>query len=211
MELKNVIKEACVETLEQCLKAEEKGADRLELCGDLSVGGITPDLELVRSVLEKCTIPVKVMVRCRSGNFVYTPEEVQEMKDSIDALKTLGVQEIVFGALSPANTIDLVLTREMAAYASPMNITFHKAIDRTPDIFAAIEDLKAIPRITSILSSGKSDTAEAGSAVLEQMKEQCGEALTLIAAGKVSTENLSVLHQRIKAREYHGKLIVGAL
>lgn len=206
-----IIREACVETLTQCLNAEKNGADRLELCGDLAVGGITPAQDILESVLAQVRIPVKVMVRPRGGNFVHSPVEIEQIKQDIKMCHRLGVREIVCGFLTQSGEIDRELTAEIAALAAPLRITFHKAIDETPDIFAAVKTLKTITGVTSILSSGGVKTAAAGAETLRRMQEHCGDKIQLIAAGKVTQQNLTGLHARIGTQEYHGRLIVGAL
>jgi len=207
----NIIKEACVGTVLQSINAEKNGADRLELCGDLSVGGITPDYEMLAEVIEKCSIPVKVMIRPRGGSFVHTDKEFSQMKEEVIYCKKNGVTEVVFGFLTPDNQIDVLKTRELAELASPMQITFHKAIDDAIDILASVDILKTIPQITGILSSGGCATAIEGIPVLKEMKKRCGDQISLIVAGKVKVDNLTFLHQEIGSGEYHGKLIVGEI
>jgi len=206
-----MIKEACVGSLTQSLNAEKNGANRLELCGDLSVGGITPDCEMLAAVMAQCSIPVKVMIRPRGGSFVHTQTEFEQMKQEVIYCKENGISEVVFGFLTPDNEIDVEKTRELAKLASPMQITFHKAIDEAADILAAVDVLRTIPQITGILTSGGCATAAEGIPVLKEMKKRCGEQISLIVAGKVKVDNLDFLHEEIGAREYHGKLIVGDL
>lgn len=207
----NIIKEACVGSLSQSLNAEKNGADRLELCGDLSVGGVTPDYDMLREVMQQCSIPTKVMIRPRGGSFVHTEQEFAQMKKEVVYCKENGVTEVVFGFLTPDNQIDIEKTRELAELASPMQITFHKAIDDTVDILAAVDVLRTIPQITGILTSGGCATAMEGIPVLKEMKKRCGEQISLIVAGKVKVDNLAFLHEEIGAGEYHGKLIVGEI
>ena len=207
----NIIKEACVGTILQSLNAEKNGADRLELCGDLSVGGITPDYAVLAEVMRECSIPIKVMIRPRGGSFVHTDVEFAQMKEEVIYCKEKGVSEVVFGFLTPDNQIDVEKTRTLAKLAFPMKITFHKAIDSTIDILAAVDILRTIPQITGILSSGGRATAQEGISVLKEMKKRCGDQISLIVAGKVKVNNLSFLHREIGVKEYHGKLIVGAV
>ena len=122
-----------------------------------------------------------------------------------------GVKEIVLGASLPSGKLDIDSIRRLASVAGPMSITVHKAIDLSPDPLADLEALRPIPNITHILSSGKQPTALEGSALLREMIRSAGDRFTIIAAGKVTKENLQVVHKTIGAREYHGKLIVGDL
>ncbi len=205
---KHLILEACVETSEEAINAEQHGASRIELCANLYPDGTTPDAELIIAVLAHVNIPVKVMIRPREGDFVYTDGEFNTMLESIKACKSLGVSGIVTGVLREDNTLDLDRLNLLAEFAYPLPITIHKCIDLVPDIFEAIEDLKQIPGIQSILSSGQADTAEHGAELMKRMLQACGEKLKLIVAGKVTQENLPHLIPNIGATEYHGRRIV---
>jgi len=209
--LMQILKEACVETLAETKQAAQKGAHRIELCGDLSVGGVTPDFGLIEKVLREVDLPVKVMIRPRGGDFVYSERELEQMKKSIRRCKEIGVKEIVCGILLPDGTIDIARLQSLAYEAAPMQICIHKAIDETPDPVREIERLKAIPQVISILTSGKAATAEEGIPVLKQLLRTCGDRLQLIVAGKVTDENLLALHAEIGAAAYHGRKIVGKL
>ena len=130
-----MVLEACVETFEEALKAESLGADRIELCDDLGVGGITPSYALLDSLLKQLKIPVMVMIRPRGGNFVYTASEIKVMRQSIEVCKSLNVMGVVFGILDKHSQIDMDITRLLAEYASPLEITFHKNQRSMPTAF----------------------------------------------------------------------------
>ncbi|RME01229.1 MAG: copper homeostasis protein CutC [Bacteroidetes bacterium] len=208
------LKEACVESLQEALAAERQGADRLELCSRLEVGGLTPGVELAQEVLNAVSIPVMLMIRCREGDFCYSPAEVDEMLRQIATFKALNSPQLagfVTGALTEVGTVDVPTLSRLADAAQPSPITFHKAIDECPDPLAAIQVLKTLPGITRVLSSGGASTAQGGAEMLMSMIAAAGENLTIIAAGKVTHENLAALHHSIGASEYHGRLIVGNL
>jgi len=209
--MKQLIREACVETLAQAIIAEKNGADRIELCARLDLGGTTPSQDLIESCLATLTIPIKVMIRPRGGDFIYTQEEQESMRASIDMCRSLGVPEIVTGALTEDLTIDVIAMRSLSANVGDMPITFHKAIDEVIDIKSAIDQLKEIPMVKYILSSGQAETAEQGIEMLKEMISCGGDKITIIAAGKVTDANIKHLHERLQANEYHGKLIVGSL
>ncbi len=206
-----MVLEACVETFEEALKAESLGADRIELCDDLSVGGITPSYELLDSVLKQLKIPVMVMIRPRGGNFVYTTSEIKVMKQSIDVCKTLNVTGVVFGILDKHNHIDMDDTRFLAEYASPLEITFHKAIDDTPDPVRSAEMLIAIKGISRILTSGGKDTALEGVENINEMSKVTAGHLKILAAGRITNENLREISGILDVEEFHGRKIVGHL
>ena len=136
-----MIKEACVESFEKALEAQNNGADRIELCENLSVGGTTPSYGTVKICLEKLNIPIFPMIRARGGNFVYSKDEIEIMKEDIKVFKDLGVKGLVLGCLTSDNKIDLELTKTLVNLAYPMEITFHKAIDEISNPLDYIEDL----------------------------------------------------------------------
>lgn len=206
-----LIKEACVENLDEAKEAQRLGADQIELCGRLDLDGLTPDLDLVEEVFSQLSIPVKVMVRPRGGDFVFTREEVGAMSETILSLKNLGVQEIVLGLLTHQNDIDIVSTKKLAALAQPMKVTFHKAIDELDNPVEGVSLIKEIPGITAILTSGGRSTAKEGADIIRKMKSAGDGKLDIIAAGKITKDNLEEIDTLIGADAYHGKLIVGRL
>jgi len=206
-----MIIEACVESYEEAVRAQELGASRLELCACLEVGGTTPDYDLIKKVMETVKIPVKVMIRPRGGNFIYTQKELSTMINNILKCKSLGVEEIVFGILTDNNEMNLTQTKDLAELADPMSITIHKAIDRVVDPEGTIKSLREIPNVVGVLTSGQAPTAVEGIRMLKKMLNSCGEDIELIVAGKVTPENLPFLIDEIGAKAYHGRKIVGSL
>lgn len=206
--MKNPIYEACVETVEQAILAEKNGADRIELCGDLSVGGVTPSLDLLKKTIDSISIPIMAMARPRGGDFVHTADEIFQIKKAIDLFKSLNIKGVVFGFLTIESEIDLELTKEMVQYASPLEVTFHKAIDQTSDPVKSIQDLSSINGIQRVLTSGGERTAMEGRDKLKQMKKVVEGKMKVLVAGKVTTENREELHKLIQADEYHGRRIV---
>ncbi len=121
--------EICANSYQSAINAEKAGANRIELCAELAVGGITPSYGLLKKVMNDLTIPVHVLVRPRSGDFTYSDAEFQILKEDILICKELGVLGIVSGVLNLDNTIDLERTKELVETAKPMNFTFHRAFD----------------------------------------------------------------------------------
>ena len=202
-----MIKEACVESFEKALEAQNNGADRIELCENLSVGGTTPSYGTVKICLEKLNIPIFPMIRARGGNFVYSKDEIEIMKEDIKVFKNLGVKGVVLGCLTSDNKIDLELTKTLVNLAYPMEITFHKAIDEISNPLDYIEDLVNIG-IKRILTSGGKATALEGKDLINDMIKKSNGRLKIVVAGKVTKENLNGLSNLISANEFHGKLIV---
>ena len=206
-----MVLEACVETFQEALKAESLGADRIELCDDLSIGGITPSYALLDSVIKHLKIPVMVMIRPRGGSFVYTASEIKVMRQSIEVCKSLNVMGVVFGMLDKYNQIDMDTTRLLAEYASPLDITFHKAIDDTPDPVQSAEMLTEVKGITRILTSGGKTTALEGTDTINEMSKVTAGHLKILAAGRITNINLEEISGILDVEEFHGRKIVGQL
>ena len=202
-----MIKEACVESFEKALEAQSNGANRIELCENLAVGGTTPSYGTVKICLEKLNIPIFPMIRARGGNFVYSKDEIEIMKEDIKIFKELGVKGVVLGCLTSDNKIDLELTKKLVNLAYPMEVTFHKAIDEIQNPLDYIDNLINIG-IKRILTSGGKVTALEGKDLINEMIKKSNGRLKIVVAGKVTKENLNELSNLISANEFHGKLIV---
>ena len=202
-----MIKEACVESFEKALEAQNKGANRIELCENLAVGGTTPSYGTVKICLEKLNIPIFPMVRARGGNFNYSKDEIEIMKEDIKLFKKIGVKGIVLGCLTNDNKIDLETTKELVDLAYPMEVTFHKAIDEISNPLDYVDALIDIG-IKRILTSGGKATALEGKDLINDMIRKSNKKLKIVVAGKVTKENLSELSSLISSDEFHGKQIV---
>lgn len=200
--------EACVETLEEALLAEKKGAHRIELCSDLANDGLTPSEELTKQCLQELSIPIMAMVRPRAGNFVYSENEIRKMERNIEFFKQVGVAGVVFGLLTPENEIDLENTSRLTRLAKPLDVTFHKAIDSSVDVLKSFQHLNTIDGITRVLTSGGKDTAWNGRYVIKNMQDFPGRKIKIIAAGKITPENRDQIAGFTGVSEMHGKRIV---
>ncbi len=148
------------------------------------------------------------MIRPRGGNFVYTSAELQTMEKSIVRVKTLGVHGIVLGILQTnEKELDIAAIKQLTQVAAPLPVTVHKAIDCCDDPLREMILLKEIG-VHGILTSGKAATALQGCELLKQMVRLAGNAMQVIAAGKITPNNLEELHQIIQAPAYHGRKIV---
>ena len=207
----NIIREACVGSVEQAMIAEKRKADRVELCSRLDLDGLTPDRKIIERTMNLLSIPVKVMIRPRSGNFIYSKQDILKMESEIDFCKKIGVSEVVFGILNENSEVDIELTSAIAKKAAPMDITFHKAIDHVNDIKHGLKRLSNVKEITSILTSGGKDSALNGQDIIKDIIKQFSSRFKIIAAGGITDENLNLVHSSIDSTEYHGKRIVGQL
>ena len=206
-----MIKEACVETLEEALKVERLGTERVELCSNLELDGLTPRPEIVRKACLALRIPVMVMIRPRPGNFAYSGKEIQEMKLAIDVARNAGAAGVVFGVLTPENRVDEVNTKLLADYAAPLSVTFHKAIDEVDNLLEALKTLQRTQTVSNILTSGGKATALAGASQIRKMVEVSKGFPEIIAAGKITSENLDEIRKLTGAKAFHGRRILGVL
>ncbi|KAI0756343.1 copper homeostasis CutC domain-containing protein [Daedaleopsis nitida] len=157
-----VIVEVCIDSVESAIAATRAGADRLELCGNLGLaGGTTPSLGLFKEVRAAAPgTPVMVMIRPRTGDFLYTDAEVQIMRQDIRVFKDAGADGVVFGILHSDGKIDIARTKLLAEEAEPMQVCFHRAFDMcSQDVLTAHLNISSIPQITRILTSGQAPTA----------------------------------------------------
>jgi copper homeostasis protein len=199
-----VLVEAAVDSLDDALAAVEGGADRLELCADLSVGGTTPEQDLVAAVLGRARVPVFAMIRPRGGSFVYTESELDRMRRDTEMALDLGVAGVVLGVLDSANRVDVRRTRSLVDVAGGHRVTFHRALDRTPDIFAATEALISLG-IARVLTSGGAATASEGADVLASLVERADGRLEILAGGGVRANNVLDIIRRSGVREVHAR------
>ena len=200
-----MILESCCTTLEEARSAQARGADRIELCTDLSVGGITPPRELIREVVNALTIPVNVLVRPLSSlDFVYDEDEIQQMIADIEYGKSVGVAGIVIGALTPSGAIDLAAMERLIAAAQPLPVTFHRAFDVcTEDPFEALEKIIDLG-CTRLLTSGRAATAWEGRELIRQLVAQADGRLVILAGRGVTPAILKDLQETTSAVEFHG-------
>ncbi len=206
-----MIKEACVETFEEAVLAEKLGANRIELCSDLANDGLTPSAELMQKTCSILKIPVMVMIRPRAGNFVYTKTEINQMKNEIDLARIAGASGVVFGLLTAKSHIDFENTRILAEHASPLPVTFHKAIDELENPAKGVKELLKIGNIKRILTSGGKPTALEGKEKIREMMQLAGDKITILVAGKVSGSNVEEIRDHTGATELHGRRIVSPL
>lgn len=178
--------EVCANSLESAMNAERAGADRIELCSELGVGGITPSMGLIKLVKKELNIPVHVLIRPRGGHFTYSDTEFEVMKADILACKELGVDGIVSGILMDDFSVDVERTQALVDLTKSLHFTFHRAFDWVADPLEAIKQLEAMG-VQTILTSGGETSAEQGINHLDAWQEQTS--LTMMAGGGISTKN----------------------
>lgn len=197
--------EISVDGLEKAAAAERGGADRIELCADLSVGGLTPSRELLRGVREKVRIPIFSMIRPRPGDFLYAASEFVAMRRSIAEARESGMDGVVLGVLRMDYRADVARTKELVELARPLPVTFHRAFDECADLREALEAVIQTGA-ARILTSGGASGAPEGAAVLAGLIHLSRDRITILPGGGIIASNLADVARRTHAREFHSGL-----
>ena len=202
--MENVKFEICSGSLQSALNAQEAGAHRVELCSALSLGGITPSYGFIEMARKRLKIDVNVLIRPRQGDFLYDSEEVAVMIRDIIACAQMGVNGVVIGALDPYGNVDMDACRAMVAVAKHhgLSVTFHRAIDRSCNIMAALEDVISLGA-DRILSSGGKRTSYEGLEVLAKMNEAAAGRIIIMPGGGVNAGNIKEILEVTGAGEIH--------
>lgn len=184
-----MIIEICASNYQSAINAQEAGAQRIELCSELAIGGITPSYGLVKTAVDVLSIPVYVLIRPRSGNFTYTNSEFEIMRHNIQLCKDLGCSGIVSGVLNKDNTINVEQTKELIELSKPLPFTFHRAFDWTPNPSEAIKELIKLG-VERVLTSGQETTAEQGIKLLTKLKQLANDKIIVLPGGGINSENI---------------------
>ncbi len=203
--------EACIGTLQSGIEAEKGGANRVELCDNLAEGGTTPSAALIQMTKEKLEIPAAVMIRPRHGDFLYSDLEFEIMKKDIEFCKTVGVEAVVFGLLTPDGQIDCQRTMRLVESAGNMQVCFHRAVDLSRDYFEAIEKIINCG-CTRILTSGGANKAVEGLNNIKRAQELYGNKIEIMVGSGINAENVSKFYE-IGIRNFHlsGKVQIDSL
>lgn len=188
--------------LESALIADKAGVDRVELCQNYSLGGLSPSNDLILAVRKKVQIPLHVIVRPHARNFMYSKEDVQSMTETIRFCKLHHVDGLVFGCLTPELQIDESLCKELLELADPLPVTFHRAIDQTKDITKAIQTCIHLG-FKRVLTSGAKENAFAGKENLRALQLRFGKDIRLMPGGGIRSENIEVIQKFTQCHEYH--------
>ncbi len=184
-----MIIEFCAESYEYAMKAEKAGADRIELCKDLHLEGLTPDYKSAKRTIDTLNIPVFVLIRPRKGDFMYSDEEFELMKQDILKFKEMGCKGIVSGVLNDDNSIDIIRTKKLVELSRPLEFTFHRAFDVVSDPLEEIENLIRIG-VNRILTSGQKEKAIDGLVLLKQLKRISNNRILIMPGSGISKNNL---------------------
>jgi copper homeostasis protein len=192
---------------ESTLIAQKNGADRVELCNGIEVGGTTPNFEMVKQARENLTIDLYVMIRPRGENFVYTAEEFKQMQSDILALKELKIDGFVFGILKEDSTVNLEQNKTLVDLAKPFPCTFHRAFDEVQNPFQALEQLIDCG-FKTILTSGQAQNVTEGMGQLAELVSKADNRIVIMPGGGLRSTNIENIQQNTKAIFYHSSAII---
>lgn len=180
--------EVCAYSFESCVAAEKAQANRIELCSSMFEGGTTPSAGLVKMVTQKVNIEVHAMIRPRGGDFCYSDEEIEVMKADILSMKALGCAGIVLGILQTDGKVNIQQTKALVQLAAPLQVTFHRAIDMTPNYAEALEAIIE-SGCTRVLTSGQKNHAVDGIKEITNLVKQAEGRIQIMVGSGVNLNN----------------------
>jgi len=192
--------------LESALIAQKAGADRIELCEDYLSGGITPSEDIIEQARRKISIPLFVMIRPRSGNFIYNEDEFEKMKQAVIHCKEVGVDGVVLGILNSEGNVDREKCMELVKLAQPMQVTFHRAFDETKEPLNAMDEIISCG-FHRVLTSGQRQFSLHGARLISSLIMKAGKRIAIMPGGGIRSVNISTLITETAATEYHSSAI----
>lgn len=194
--------ECCVDSVESAIAAKKGGADRIELCSALVIGGLSPSQALYQKIREQVDIPIRVLLRPRFGDFCYTDFEHEIIKEEIKSFRNLGADGIVIGTMKPDGTLNLEQMKEFIEEAQGMPVTLHRAFDMCKDPLVTLEEVRKLG-ISTILTSGQKNTCVDGIELLKELVEKAQGETEILIGGGVDASVIPMLAEKTKAKAYH--------
>jgi copper homeostasis protein len=194
--------EACVDSVSSALAAVRGGADRLELCGNLIIGGTTPDIALYKEIRKYSDIPIRVLLRPRFGDFCYTDYEHEIIKEEVKLFRELGADGVVIGTLKQDGSLNMDQMRELVSEAGEMSITLHRAFDMCEDPMKTLENVKELG-IHTILTSGQKNSCINGTELLSELVRKAEKKVDILIGGGVDASVIEELYDKTGATSYH--------
>jgi copper homeostasis protein len=188
--------------VEGALAAQAGGADRVELCDNLLEGGTTPSAGTIRVARRKLTVGLHVIIRPRGGDFLYSEDEMDVMREDVRTAKELGADGVVIGCLTSRGEIDVERNRDLIALARPLTVTFHRAFDMCRDPKTALEDLVNLG-VNRLLTSGQEATCVEGLELLRDLQVQAAGRVTIMPGGGLTPRNIRKVVEATGVSEVH--------
>lgn len=197
--------EICANSIASVIEAEKGGADRVELCDNICEGGTTPSYGLISLAKEKCKIKVFVMIRPRSGDFVYNENEINIMLKDIKAAVNIGVDGFVIGCLNSSLAVDYDTCSRLIEAAKSLPITFHRAFDVTTDPFESLRVIESLG-IDRILTSGQQNKAVDGIKLLTELQQYSPSFPKIMAGSGIDESNVEKIANLTGLKAFHVSL-----
>lgn len=188
------ILEVCADSMESALAAERGGADRIELCGNLVIGGTTPSQALFEKIRKETSLKIRVLLRPRFGDFCYSQNEYEILKEEVKLFRRLGADGIVIGCLNPDGSLNMEQMQGLIAEAGDMDVALHRAFDVSRDALEALEQAISLGCRT-ILTSGQKNSAWEGREFLAKMQQESGGRIEILAGSGIKPEIIDQLHE----------------
>ena len=199
----DLVCEICIDSVEGVVASANAGADRVELCSALLEGGLTPTYGMVKQAASASkSVAVQVMIRPRGGDFLYSDDEFDVMKEDILQLRTIGVSGFVFGLLDAEGNVDADRTGQLIEISRPASVTFHRAFDMARDPYDALETLIDLG-VDRLLTSGQAATVLEGAPLIKQLIERSGGKIVVIPGGDITARNVARILKETGAGEIH--------
>lgn len=207
----NYILEVCADSVESVLAAQEAGADRIELCSNLIVGGTTPSIALFKEVRKFSDIKMNVLLRPRFGDFCYTSHEFNIVMEEVKAFKDLGANGIVIGILKPDGNLNVEQMKILMELKGDMEVTLHRAFDVSLDPFRTLKEAKNLG-INTILTSGQRNSALVGKELIKALVEESQGKIDILVGGGVNSSVIKELQPYTGVKSFHmsGKKIINS-
>ena len=203
-----VVKEVCVDNLNDAVRAYEAGANRIEYCSDLDQDGLTPNIDELLTLSKTIPIPIRCMLRPHSNSFTYNKNDIEKIRKTINFCKKNKIDGAVFGCLNSENEIDFTTLKLISNITKPMKLIFHKAIDITTDFEKSLTDLIDSKMVDGVLTTGGKQKAIDNLELLSKISQFSSKNFEFIACGNITYENYDYIHKIVKSKFYHGKKII---
>jgi copper homeostasis protein len=197
--------EVCVESVDYAVAAERGGAHRIELCSDLSSGGVTPSAGLMQTTRRHVHLPIHALIRPRAGDFCYSERELEIMRDDICAAKQCGMDGVVLGMLTKSARVDIERTKALVELAKPLPVTFHRAFDAAKNLEVSLEEVIQTGASRLLTSGGEARALDA-LPILARLVQAARGRILLMPCGGIRSDNIARIVRATQAQEFHSSV-----